>query len=229
MMRIAKGLRERYPDVPVIAFPRAVGPAMLMYRRPEDFLRAVDRYRHRRALGGQGTAAAYLPAGQSRSDHAGGRRPGDGARGDAHPRQARTRIRSCSISATVSCRRRRPITWRGWSRSCATGSRARAHENRDHPVQSRRAGLARGGAAVPAQSFQRSRDHLRVPGFCAGRWRGFIASRRAPKAQKIYDQIGGARRSSARPKRRRARWKRRLARSERRMARLSSACATGIR
>jgi uroporphyrinogen decarboxylase len=37
MMRIAKGLRERHPEVPVIAFPRAVGPAMLMYRRPDTF------------------------------------------------------------------------------------------------------------------------------------------------------------------------------------------------
>ena len=37
MVRIAKGLRERHPDVPIIAFPRAVGPAMLMYRRPDTF------------------------------------------------------------------------------------------------------------------------------------------------------------------------------------------------
>ena len=37
MMRIAKGLRERHPHIPIIAFPRAVGPAMLMYRRPDTF------------------------------------------------------------------------------------------------------------------------------------------------------------------------------------------------
>jgi len=37
MVRIAKGLRERHPGIPVIAFPRAVGPAMLMYRRPDTF------------------------------------------------------------------------------------------------------------------------------------------------------------------------------------------------
>lgn len=37
MTRIAKGLRERHPSVPIIAFPRAVGPATLMYRRPETF------------------------------------------------------------------------------------------------------------------------------------------------------------------------------------------------
>jgi uroporphyrinogen decarboxylase len=37
MVRIAKGLRERHPHVPIIAFPRAVGPATLMYRRPDTF------------------------------------------------------------------------------------------------------------------------------------------------------------------------------------------------
>ncbi|MDP1965559.1 MAG: uroporphyrinogen decarboxylase [Reyranella sp.] len=37
MARIAKGLRERHPEIPIIAFPRAVGPAMLMYRRPDTF------------------------------------------------------------------------------------------------------------------------------------------------------------------------------------------------
>ena len=37
MTRIASLLRERRPGTPVIAFPRAVGPAALMYRRPEEF------------------------------------------------------------------------------------------------------------------------------------------------------------------------------------------------
>jgi uroporphyrinogen decarboxylase len=37
MTRIASQLRERHPGTPVIAFPRAVGPAALMYRRPEEF------------------------------------------------------------------------------------------------------------------------------------------------------------------------------------------------
>jgi uroporphyrinogen decarboxylase len=37
MVRIAHGLRERHPGVPIIAFPRAVGPAALMYRRPDVF------------------------------------------------------------------------------------------------------------------------------------------------------------------------------------------------
>ena len=37
MVRIAHGLRARHPTVPIIAFPRAVGPAALMYRRPEVF------------------------------------------------------------------------------------------------------------------------------------------------------------------------------------------------
>ena len=37
MVRIAHGLRARHPKVPIIAFPRAVGPAMLMYRRPDAF------------------------------------------------------------------------------------------------------------------------------------------------------------------------------------------------
>lgn len=37
LVRIAQGLRERHPDVPILAFPRAVGPAALMYRRPDSF------------------------------------------------------------------------------------------------------------------------------------------------------------------------------------------------
>jgi uroporphyrinogen decarboxylase len=37
MVRIARGLRAHHPQVPVIAFPRAVGPASLMYRRPDAF------------------------------------------------------------------------------------------------------------------------------------------------------------------------------------------------
>jgi uroporphyrinogen decarboxylase len=37
MVRIAHGLRARHPKVPIIAFPRAIGPATLMYRRPDAF------------------------------------------------------------------------------------------------------------------------------------------------------------------------------------------------
>lgn len=37
MQAIARGLRQRHPDVPVIAFPRGVGPAALMYRRLPEF------------------------------------------------------------------------------------------------------------------------------------------------------------------------------------------------
>jgi uroporphyrinogen decarboxylase len=37
MVRIAHGLKARHPKVPIIAFPRAVGPAALMYRRPDAF------------------------------------------------------------------------------------------------------------------------------------------------------------------------------------------------
>src|SRR6185369_10913003 len=37
MVRIAHGLKARHPRVPIIAFPRAVGPAALMYRRPDAF------------------------------------------------------------------------------------------------------------------------------------------------------------------------------------------------
>jgi uroporphyrinogen decarboxylase len=37
MTRIAQGVRLKHPDVPIIAFPRAVGPAALMYRRPDVF------------------------------------------------------------------------------------------------------------------------------------------------------------------------------------------------
>jgi uroporphyrinogen decarboxylase len=37
MIRIAHGVRARHPKVPIIAFPRGVGPAALMYRRPDAF------------------------------------------------------------------------------------------------------------------------------------------------------------------------------------------------
>ena len=37
LIRIAHGLRARHPKVPIIVFPRAVGPAALMYRRPDVF------------------------------------------------------------------------------------------------------------------------------------------------------------------------------------------------
>ncbi|MFI5000606.1 MAG: uroporphyrinogen decarboxylase [Reyranellales bacterium] len=37
MVRIAQEVRRLHPKVPVIAFPRAVGPAVLMYRRPDIF------------------------------------------------------------------------------------------------------------------------------------------------------------------------------------------------
>ncbi|HEX2886227.1 uroporphyrinogen decarboxylase [Vineibacter terrae] len=37
MQAIARGLRARHPAIPVIAFPRGVGPAALMYRRLPEF------------------------------------------------------------------------------------------------------------------------------------------------------------------------------------------------
>ena len=37
MVRIAHGVKARHPKVPIIAFPRAVGPAALMYRRSDAF------------------------------------------------------------------------------------------------------------------------------------------------------------------------------------------------
>jgi uroporphyrinogen decarboxylase len=37
MVRVAHGLRARHPRIPIIAFPRGIGPAALMYRRPDAF------------------------------------------------------------------------------------------------------------------------------------------------------------------------------------------------
>jgi uroporphyrinogen decarboxylase len=37
MVRVAHGLRARHPRIPIIAFPRGIGPAVLMYRRPDAF------------------------------------------------------------------------------------------------------------------------------------------------------------------------------------------------
>ncbi|MBM3621903.1 MAG: uroporphyrinogen decarboxylase [Alphaproteobacteria bacterium] len=37
MHAIAKGLKARRPDLPIIVFPRGVGPAALMYRRLQEF------------------------------------------------------------------------------------------------------------------------------------------------------------------------------------------------
>ncbi len=76
MVRIANGLRARHPKVPIIAFPRAVGPAALMYRRPDAFTAlSIDT-----GIGAHWAAQNLqphdLPAGQPRSDHAGNRRAG---------------------------------------------------------------------------------------------------------------------------------------------------------
>src|SRR6266849_1506045 len=37
LVRIAHALHARHPKTPILAFPRAVGPAALMYRRPDAF------------------------------------------------------------------------------------------------------------------------------------------------------------------------------------------------
>ena len=37
MVRIAHAVHARHPGTPIIAFPRAVGPATLMYRRSDAF------------------------------------------------------------------------------------------------------------------------------------------------------------------------------------------------
>ena len=37
LVRLAQGLRAKHPRVPIVVFPRAVGPAALMYRRPDLF------------------------------------------------------------------------------------------------------------------------------------------------------------------------------------------------
>ena len=37
MVKVAGGLRKRHAKVPIIAFPRAVGPSVLIYRRPDIF------------------------------------------------------------------------------------------------------------------------------------------------------------------------------------------------
>ena len=91
MVRIAKGVRERHPKMPIIAFPRAVGPATLMYRRPDTFSAlSIDT-----GIGAHWAAKELQPhiCLQGNLDPimlvAGG--AGDGARGDAHPRQARPR------------------------------------------------------------------------------------------------------------------------------------------
>ena len=37
MVRIAHAVRARHPETPILAFPRLVGPAALMYKRPDAF------------------------------------------------------------------------------------------------------------------------------------------------------------------------------------------------
>ena len=128
MVRIAQGVRLKHPEGADHRLPARRRARRADVSPAGCLLRPVARHRHRRALGGAGSAAAHLRAGQSRSADAGGRRPRDGDRGQAHPRQARPWLRSSSISVTASCRRRRPTTSRAWSRSCATGSRLRAHD-----------------------------------------------------------------------------------------------------
>src|SRR5215475_2491509 len=68
--------------------------------------------------------------------------------------------------------------WRSWSRSYATGSRA--HEDRDHLIQSWRPGFTRSDTALSAQPLQRSRHP--TPAVAAARPAGEI-SRRPPCPQ----------------------------------------------
>ncbi len=146
MVRIAHGLRARASQGAgrrLSASGRPGGPDVSPTR---CLRRVVDRHRHRRALGRQGTAAAYLRAGQSRSHDAGGGRRRARARGNAHPRQARPRPVRASISATAWCRKPRRRTSRIWSRSCATGS-LRKHRDRipSSPLPPRGRGMGREG------------------------------------------------------------------------------------
>ena len=215
MVRIAHGLQARHPKVPIIAFPRAVGPAALMYRRAGRLRRAVDRHRHRRALGGARNCSrrsacraisirsCWWPA---------------ATRWSARPRASSTSsatARSSSISAMAWCRRRRPTMSRTWSRSCATGSRRLMR--RVVKIAIILFNLGGPDSLEAVQPFLRNlfSDPAIICAcrrFSVGRWRASSPAGARRRRGRSTTRSAAARRSSARPRRRRARWKRRWAR-----------------
>ena len=229
MVRIAQGLRERHPKVPIIAFPRAVGPAALMYRRPDAFAAlSIDT-----GIGAHWAAKELQPhiCLQGNLDPimlvAGG---------PALEREATRILDKLGHGSFVFNLGHGVVPQtppdhvaqlveivRNWK----PGAHDIGHENRDHPVQSRRPGFARGGAAVPAQPVQRSRDH-------------HPAALAAPAARQLHRQPPRAEgEEDLRPDRRRLADPRpdrgagaRAGRGARRRSTngaAMSACATGIR
>jgi uroporphyrinogen decarboxylase len=67
LRRIVQALRESCPGVPVIIFPRGVGPALVEVVASCQAGRGRHRHDHRHRLGGRSTAGRGLSSGQSRS------------------------------------------------------------------------------------------------------------------------------------------------------------------
>src|SRR6266403_2302955 len=93
------------------------------------------------------------------------------------------------------CRRRRPRTWRSWSRSCATGSLRHRDEQRVK-VAIILFNLGGPDSLDAVQPFLRNLFGdpaiLRLPSLIRGPLAGYLARRRAPKAREIYAKIGGS-------------------------------------
>src|SRR6476659_9945550 len=103
-------------------------------------------------------------------------------------------VLSCSISATASCRRRRPSMSPSWSRSCATGSPP-PHEGHHVKIAIVLFNLGGPDSLEAVQPFLRNLFSdpaiISLPAWLRLPLARFIASRRTPKALGIYEKIGG--------------------------------------
>src|SRR5258708_39574843 len=93
------------------------------------------------------------------------------------------------------CRRRRPTTWRNWSRSCATGSLRHRDEQRVK-VAIILFNLGGPDSLDAVQPFLRNLFGdpaiLRLPTLIRSPLARFLSSRRTAKARAIYAKIGGS-------------------------------------
>ena len=162
MVRIAHAVHARHPKTPIIAFPRAVGPATLMYRRNDAFAAlSIDT-----GIGAHWAARELQPhiCLQGNLD------PLMLVAGGAALEREATRILDKLGHGPFVFNLGHGVVpqtppehvaqlveiVRNWKPS------TRAREDRHHPVQSRRTRFAGSGAALPAQPVRRSRDPARA-------------------------------------------------------------------
>ena len=194
--RIATALKERFPSVPVIGFPRGAG---LLYERyaAESGVDAValdttvtlrfarDKVQPRLAVQGNLDPIALLVGGAAMER----RWPISASRSGVD--------RSCSILAMASCRRRHRNTSQRL-RGCSPSrlwrpERARAEVTRRAVVLMNLGGPDSPEAVRPfLYNLFSDKAIIRLPALLRLPLAALIASRRAATARQIYAQLGGA-------------------------------------